>query len=217
MLMKMNTLWFLNPSPDFEREQWTLMAYLRDAEKDLHESRLEPFYSDITKRLQDLECFLTTRTVVTDLSRSERKLLSIFNERSDDSNENQEVFKIVRFAQEKLQLLKKEYHNIWRKVESSFNLFYIGEKPLTKIDHGIMFIRYAGSHITEVYKFWNESGKAHLNHIEYSDEEYVDIQIRLDETNPNETYIIAESQLAFDTMITSMPFLVSTLEKKVMA
>lgn len=215
--MIMDTLWFLKPSPDFEREQWTLLAYLRDAEKDLHESRLEPFYSDITRRLQDLESFMATRTVVTDLETREQSLISSFNTRDDESFENQEIFRIVRFAQDKLQQMKKDYHQVWRKVESSFNLYYIGDKPKTKIEHGIIFIRYAGSHITEVYRFCLDDGKAILNHIEYSDEEYASIQMRMNDLYPNETFIIAESQLAFDTMITAMPFLSSTLEKKVMA
>ena len=213
----MDTLWFINQSPDFEREQWTLMAYLRDAESDLVISKLEPFYSDIKRRLQDLECFLTTRTVVSDLNKDEKKLLSLFNKREDETRENQEIFKIARFGQEKLQALQKSYHLVWRKIETSFNLFYIGEKPTVKIDKGIMFIRYAGSHITEVYKFWKESGKAMLSHIEYSDEEYVDIQMRLAEEYVNYTFIIAESNVAFDTTMTAMPFLASTLEKKVMA
>lgn len=215
--MKMDTLWFINTSPDFEREQWTLMAYLRDAESDLDESRIEPFYSDISRRIQDIECFLSTRTVISDLTRTEKKLLSTFNKRSDDSNENQEIFKIARFGLEKLQDMKREYHQVWRTVESSFNLFYVGEKPLVKIDKGIMLIRYAGSYITEVYNFWLEDGRAMVKHIEYTDEEYVDIQIRLKSDYPNQTFIIAESNVAFDTMITAMPFLVSTLEKKVMA
>ena len=213
----MDTLWFINPAPDFEREQWTLMAYLRDAESDIDISKLEPFHSDIKRRLQDLECFFSTRTVVTSLTEDEKTLLSGFNKRSDESHENQEILKIAKFGQEKLQVLQKVYHNKWRQIESSFNLFYIGEKPNVKIDKGIMFIRYAGSHITEVYKFWKENGKAILSHLEYSDEEYVDIQMRLKEDYPNHTFIIAESNVAFDTMLTAMPFLTSTLQKKVMA
>jgi len=217
MLMKMDTLWFINSEPDFEREQWTLLAYLRDAEVDLEESRLEPFYTDLKRRLQDIECFLTTRTLISTLTKAERKRLTEFNERDDDCKENQEVFGIVRWGQKKLKDIKKEYNSAWRTVESSFNIFYVGDKPTVKIDKGVLFIRYAGSNITEVYKFWKENGKAMFTYLEYTEDEYQDIKMRLEEEYPGSTFIIAESQIAFDTKITSMPFLASTLEKKVMS
>ena len=213
----MDTLWFINSEPDFEREQWTLLAYLRDAETDLKENRLEPFYTDLKKRIQDIECFLTTRTLISTLTKTERKILSDFNDRSDDSKQNQEIFGIVRWGQKKLQDMQKEYNQAWRTVEASFNMFYIGDKPILKVDKGIMLIRYAGSEITEVYKFWKENGRALLTHIEYTDEEYAVIKNRLEDDYPGDVFIIVESQIAFNTKITSMPFLASTLEKKVMA
>jgi len=218
MLMEMNTLWFINTTPDFEREQWTLLAYLRDAENDLIKNKLEPFYSDIKRRIQDIECFLTTRTVVSKLNKKEKELLHNFGERDDDCADNKEVYAIAKWGLLKLQDIRGKYQHVWRHVESSFSMFYVGDKPTDKIDKGIMLIRYAGSPITEVYKFWKEDSCIMLNYIEYADEDYGEIKKRLElELDyPDEVFIIAESQVAFDTMITAMPFLVDMLEKKVM-
>ena len=215
ILMKMITLWFINKTPDFEREQWTLLAYLRDAENDLAKNKLEPFYSDIKRRIQDIECFLTTRTVISKLNKKERELLYDFGERDDDCTDNKEVYAIAKWGLLKLQDIRREYQHVWRHVESSFNMFYIGDKPTDKIDKGIMLIRYAGSPITEVYKFWKEN-EIMMKYIEYSDEDYGEIKKRLEVDHPEEVFIIAESLVAFDTITTAMPFLADMLEKKVM-
>lgn len=206
----MNTLWFINPEPDFEREQWTLFAYLRDAKIDLSENKLEPFYSDIKRRIQDIECFLATRTTVQPLTQKEKDTLAVFNKRFDDEDEYQEVFKIAKWALKKLQNMRKKYNKVWRSIEASFNIFYIGEKPTFKINHGILFVRYAGSSVTEVYKFWKEGEKVLLSHIEYTEDDYADIKGRLNEYL-GDAFIIAESLSSFDTMTTTMPFLIETL------
>lgn len=213
--MKMNTLWFINVAPDFEREQWTLLAYLRDAENDLVKNKLEPFYSDIKRRIQDIECFLATRTVISKLNKKETELLFDFNERSDDCADNKEIYGIVKWGLLKLQDIRSEYQHVWRHVESSFNMFYVGDKPIDKIDKGVMLIRYAGSPVTEVYKFWKET-EVMMKYIEYSDEDYGEIKKRIEVDYPDEVFIIAESLVAFDTMITALPFLSDMLEKKVM-
>lgn len=213
--MGLSTLWFIKDDPDFEREQWSLKAYLRDAKTDIDNRKLEPFYTDIKRRITDLESFLMTRKLVSDLTVDEKRRLAYFNDQPDVSDHNREVYNIVRWGIKELQSIRKEYNRVWREVESSFSLFYIGDKPEFKVDKGVLLVRYAGSHITEVYSFEDNDGVATFSQMEYTDEEYHDIKKRLGDDDL--VFVVAESSTAFNTEVTVMPFLARTFEKKVLS
>jgi hypothetical protein len=212
MTKNLNALWFIHDEPDFEREQWKLLAFIRDANIDVQNNKLLPYYITIKYMLQDLECFLSTRAIVSILTPEEELRLATFNNRSDVSTINKEVFKIVKWAMLQLQDLQKLFTNLWRHVESSFNIFYMGVKPPVVIN-GMLLINYANSIITECYNFWTESEKIWLAHIEYTEDSYTKIKERFE--NDYSVFIVAESLVAFDTTNTTLPYMAEVLEKKV--
>jgi hypothetical protein len=210
----MGPLWFIHECPDFEREQWTLYAYIRDADGALSDERVLPYHFDIKKKVQDLECFLATRTVISKLNRSEKRKLAVYNNLHNDNLSYQEVIKIANFAIIKLRDLEKQFNTIWRRLESSFNLYYIGPKPRKKVECGVLLIRYSGSHITEVYTFANVDRDAQMEFKEYTEEDYAQIRDRLSVLT-DDIFIVAESDTAFNTQHTAMPYLTMLLETKI--
>lgn len=213
--MRLETIWFLQKPIDLEAKQYLVMAYLRDARQELRDNKLG-LYQDLKRILQNLECFRTTRTIVSELGAKDRKILKDFNKLPDDHADVIEAKAIVKYATDELESLRKEFNTLWRKIESSFNLYYMGERPLI-VESGFLLVKYGGSPIIETYRFTVEFGKVKTELYEYIEGECEGIRDQLEDMYPGSVFIVADSLIAYNTPDTAMPFLLEILEKKVVA
>lgn len=211
-MTNISKIWFLKNPIDLEHKQYVLMAFIRDAERDLKEGNLSPYYNKIKILISDLECYKTTNLVVSKLNKSENEELQNVNKYQSSDVRAIEINKIVEWSLNKLIELQKKFNISWRLIESSFNIYYLSDKK-SKTSTGFLFVRYTGSDVVEIYQFKINKSNVSIKSYGYERNSYLEIMESLNEQNINYTFIVAESTMAFNTMKSSMPFLIKTLEK----
>jgi hypothetical protein len=208
----LDTTWFLSQPVDYEHKQYLLLAFLQKIDKEFERDKIDPALFDIKRQLSNIECFLTTKSLVpakgNKLSAKELERIKWFESLHDKSEEAIEVNKIVKWSFKKLQEKYKEGAHIWKKVESAINMFYIGDVP-DKISAGYIFIRYGGSHVTEVYEFMFNfvKNKLEIDLMSYEEKNYDDIRETIMEETKIEApvFIGIESLQSFDTRASVLP------------
>lgn len=195
----MERLWFLGrDKPDFEREQLLLLAFIRDALNDAREYKLQRLH-ECGRLAADADRFAAERTLDgLDPEQSDR--MSRFNRLPDDDPQCAEVHCILEWARPELWRVHKELRMAWRLVETSFDIRYLTAQRIG--NRCTLLIRYAGSHITEVYRCERIADEMTYCLLEYTDSTYDEIVEKY-----GSMCILAESSMAFDTERSTMPFL----------
>src|SRR3990172_8098954 len=143
-MIELNSTWFLHNNPDFEREQYTLFAFLQKIDLDFKRDRIDPALFDVKYHLTNIECFLTTKRLISrkkkELSDEEIGRLKWFDQLQDSSKEMREINSIVKYAFKKLQEKYKDGAKVWKNIESSIKMFYIGDLP-ERISEGYVIIK----------------------------------------------------------------------------
>lgn len=208
----LDNTWFLSPQPDFEREQYKVLGFLQSIDVDFKAEKLDPGLFEVKYQLNNIESFITTQTILprrgTKHSRKELDRMEWFNSLYEKSDTIREINDILKWSFKKLQEKYKEGAQIWKSVEASLNLFYVGDIP-QKIENGYLLVRYGGSHITEVYSFeYNDKKKAiEVVLKNYEDKDYGDIRsdLKMEAEYKNPAFIGIESLHSFDTVASVIP------------
>lgn len=218
---KLNPAWFVSRPIDLEHKQYVLMAYIRDAETSFMSNQIRPFFEDVRGQIKNLESYISIRGILkTDaynLSEKEQEDITYIMSLPDNHEDQIEVNKIVKWSLKKLLSLQKTANELWRVVEDSLSMSFVGSKP-KKIKGGYLFIRYPGSWIVETYRFENERWQMTIEFIGYDENRkstYADVMSKYDDGQEDYAYIMVEPTKQFNTTDTLLPVVEHILKSKV--
>ena len=152
----MASTWFCKFPIDFERSRYVLLDYLQHVEKDFAQDNISKYLFDVRFHCKNLESFLNTRQCLESIIPLNKEQQLQFKEMialPDTDSRYIEIMDIVKWGIPHLQKSLKTGSAIWKKVEGSLNVFYIGTTHILENNTGFIILRYGGSPIVEAYKF----------------------------------------------------------------
>jgi len=225
--MLLSPIFFVEQPIDYEHKQYVLMDYIQKVEKGFRQNNLAEFFNEARYHSKNLECFLTIRSLlelkdVPAPTEDQRAYFKSIASLPDDDERTVEVMKIAKWSIKKMQDLVKTGAEIFRKIESNLNMYYIGRTTSDK-NTGYLLIRYAGSPVFECYKYIYDPT---FKDVTFSLHKYYDmptkadfgdvkIQVLLEENKSDDLFVAVESTLSYDTRKSVFPVLVQLFATKI--
>jgi len=220
-MITLSPIWFAEDPLDYEHKQYKLLAYLLEADNDFKSNKLDRYFEDIRYHLKNMECFLHTRRyldakgrLVTEEQEQHFKKVTSY---PDDDPRTEELLKIAKWAEKKLKKSMNDGLALWKIVENSLHVFYIGEQR--DKNEGYVIIQYVGSPIVEIFKFdYKPRAKdvtfKSAGHMETTSKNYKNVIEKLS-GNKKTMFIGVTSPHAYGTKETVLPVLRRVMVSKI--
>ena len=218
--MTLSPIWWLESPIDLEHKQYVLMDYIQKVEKGFKQNNLLDYLEEARYHSKNLECFLSIRSFLelrnipspTDEQRDYfKKIISV----PDDNADLLEAIKIAKWSVKKLQNVVKTGAEIFKKIESNINMYYIGRFGFDK-NTGYLLVRYAGSRVFECYKYiydpaFKDVTFSLFNYYDMPDPkaDFGDVKIKIlaEENKADDLFVAVESPISYDTKKSIFPVL----------
>jgi len=215
--MLLSPTFFLEEPCDLEHKQYVLLAFLQKIEKMYKENDIT-LLDEVRYHTKNVECFSNTRGMLEgrgfpELSNKDKKLHEAIRNLPDSHPDYKESLKICKWALKKLQEKSKEGGLIYKRVELSMKMYYIGRE--LNQNSGYLMLRYLGSTVAEVFKMnYNESRKEVTfksvgNYSMPGKKDFGDVKVEVldKEKKADDLFIAVEGQMSFNTKKTTLPVL----------
>lgn len=227
-MTRLSPVWFMRKPVDFEHHQYVLLAYLQKVSASFDQLRVWPEMVDLKRDGQNLESFLNSRIVLDDstLSDADAEILWKASRLPEGDAELDVMLDVAKWA---LPRVNDEYRRgsaVWRKIESSVNIYYIDENNKNRRGDGMLLVRYAGAPVVEAYSFTLDGRrpiaanvKSELvGYYESTSSDYTDVRhslVRDGRATSSTVFVAAESDISFSTVHSVIPVIRPTLAKVV--
>lgn len=215
--MQLSPTFFIEDPVDLEHKQYVLLGFLQKVEKMFKENDVT-LLDEVKYHTKNVECFSNTRGMLEgrgfpELTDGQRKLHEGIRNLPDAHPDYKESLKICKWALKKLQEKSKEGGLIYKRVEGSLNMYFIGRELSQNTGH--LMIRYLGSTIAEVYKMAYNPDKKEVtfksvgNYQMPGKKDFGDVKVEVlaKEKKADDLFIAVEGQMSFNTKKTTLPVL----------
>jgi hypothetical protein len=216
--MNLSHTWFVEQPVDFEHKQYVLLDYIQKADAAFNEYNLRDYFYETRYHAKNLECFTAVRSLleirdVPNPTQDQRDYFKGITARPDDDPDLVEAMRIAKWAQKKLQGTVKRGTEVFKKIEQSLKMYFIGK--IHDKNTGYLMVRYANADTFECYKFIYDftfkdaTFSFYTNYRMSNDADFTDVKLRVleDENKSDDLFIAVESEISFNTKKSLFPVL----------